>query len=148
MLFLDTEGDFKKLTHTVMEASKTKSTRWANRLGTQKEAALPSTSEGCLLAEFPLAWGGLTFALFWPSADWIIIIRTRLGEMRARGTTLMTCQERDPIFSQRVGQGLTNAWEVSGSVGRRKEGLEHSKTRCSLGESCLGAEEIGNRRTG
>ena len=46
---------------------------------------------------------------------------------------LMTLQERDPFFSQTIVKGLIKKWEVSGSVGIRKEWLEHNETRVWLG---------------
>ena len=45
--------------------------------------------------------------------------------MGGREAILMTSQEREPFYSQVVGKGLIKREEVSRSVGRRKEWLEH-----------------------
>lgn len=62
--------------------------------------------------------------------------------MSGREATSMTFQEREPFCSRAVGKGLIKKWEVSRSVRRRNERLEHYETRCALREIRLRAEGI------
>lgn len=55
--------------------------------------------------------------------------------MGGREATLMTSQEREPFYSQVVGKGLIKREEVSRSVGRRKEWLEHDGLGIPRGKS-------------